>query len=214
MQIERIPAAPPLHAWRIPTGSFPLPAPRREELSRLVAELLAAGETEAREPAVLLFPGGAQAVEEVVRRNAGRWRLRPGLGVRPEDDPPRTPGVLDTMLNMLGGRRPEDLTLYRPGARLSAEEFIESATGYGGLIAAACPGSADDCLAAFERGLTSYLGDPAAKGKGFYAPVLSRSSLTDARTAAVLADATLYVREIPDDQEALIVSREPIDSLP
>ena len=118
------------------------------------------------------------------------------------------------MLAMLSRKRPQDLTLYRPGGRVEAAEVISAAVGSGGLAAVVCPGSADDCLASMQAGLASYLSDPVAQGKGFYAPLLSRASLQHPQASASLGDALLYVRESVEDNELLIVAARDFEALP
>jgi len=212
MGLEQVPAAAPLHAWRVPTGSFPVSGDRRTELLGLVRRLLKAAAPDEQAGAVaVLAPSATDASQELITANAGRWRLTPGYGIRPEQPAPTTPGVLDTMWAMLSRQRPPNTTLYRPGGRTSSDEVIEAAAGSGGLTILLCPDSVGETFASIERGLESYLTDPIARGKSFYVPVIGRGALQEPGTGVALGDALLYVREDPEEKEMLIVSPQPLE---
>ena len=214
MQLEKLPAAAPLRAWRVESGGFPVAGGVRERQRDWIRELLDSAAAESGgEALALLYPAASDAAKALIQPNAGRWRLRPGLGIRPEEPPPATPGVLDTMLAMLSRKRPQDLTLYRPGARVEAAEIVSAAAGSGGLVAVVCRGSADDCLSSMQAGLGAYLSDPVAQGKGFYAPLLSRAALQHPQAAASLGDALLYIRESVEDNELLVVATRDFKAL-
>lgn len=151
------------------------------------------------------------AVREL-SRNARDWRPNMGLGVWPDQPPPRTMTGAD-ILDMEWGTRPR-LTVHKV-AGLGAEPAVLHAAwsamfGLGSSILTFGPGGAPRMLAETREILRAPITDEGFQQYPFFCPLLGKKALNTATAEQLdgwLGSTQLYLRESEEDKAILLLTR-------
>ena len=210
--LESIKVAAPFQAAMLRLGKYPLSADDAQWLRpRLDAWLLDTADRYQLELALWLQGAAMHSADQinVVVENAREWMPDLGLGIRPTGEPPRMMNQAD--LNRMRWdetpRPMHETAFHLPGAtRAVVPRFL----GSGAVLCCLLDANIDTFFQQQTRMWLPRITDPAFRAHPFYIPFLDSGSLENQSFDALLewtGNAAVYVREIPEEEGILIVSR-------
>ena len=151
-------------------------------------------------------------------RNARAWKPSYGLGLWPDQPPPRMT-TRDDILNMEWGAAPR--LPYHTVVQLGATgSDLKSAWttmfGLGSTVLTFCPGAGERMLDATRQYLKQPIADESFQAFPFYFPLLGRKALENATAQELdgwLGPVQLYLRESEEDNAILLLTRSSPESL-
>lgn len=153
-----------------------------------------------------------------ISRNGTLWSPEMGMGVEPDQAPPRLWTFAELSERDVKAGIP---ALVRNVMHLEADEAgcahaVESMCGTGGLLQVLHAGSAIDLLEQWKSVLLPNIEEDALRAFPFYVPLLTSAALGNANAEQLsswFGAAEVYIRESPADKGLLVLARRPITAL-
>jgi hypothetical protein len=210
--LERIKVVAPFQAAMLRLGKYPLSANHALWLRpRFDAWLCDSADRFQLECALWLQGATMHSADQInmVVENAREWMPDLGLGIRPTGEPPRMMNQAD-LNRMRWDETPQPMhetAFHLPGAtRAVVSRFL----GSGAVLCCLLDADVDTFFQQQARMWLPRIIDPAFRAHPFYIPFLDSASLANQSSDALLewtGNAAVYMREIPEEEGILIVSR-------
>lgn len=200
--------------YRIPTR-FPIRREaERDRLEQALWTLLSRLHPADSQPGVFLLMDNLHRDNAVLRlsRNARDWRPTMGLGLWPDQPPPRTMTGAD-ILDLEWGTTPR-LPMHKVAGLGADSDMLHTAWttmfGLGSSILTLGTGGAKRMLAETRQALKAPITDEGFQDFPFYFPLLGKKALSKATVEELdswLGSTQLYLRESEEDKAILLLTR-------
>jgi len=215
IRLEALPAPAGVEALFLPVGAFAVAERHRPPLADFLDRFTeaAAGEfglwTEVFLQGNHLHKGDSAAV---LSSHGREWIPLTGLGVWPDREPPRLLNWKDLVFK-LPGMAPRTLmyNLYRISTGDTARRQARGLMAGRGLVLQVMgPGSPEQFFDKGREVLLPPIQEPTFRSFPYYVPLLERKTAGQAGLEQWLCGAVVYLRESPEDDGVVIVSRRPL----
>jgi hypothetical protein len=143
-------------------------------------------------------------------RHGSQWFPEAGLGIWPDRPPPRLWKTTDLFRMARGEKIPLKYSLYHISAANGAPmQAVEKMTGTGMVVAVVHSGSTKELLNYYKATYLPSIEEPNLRISRFFAPLLDRKSLENRKIEEIsrwLGNASLYLRESPEDRGVIIIA--------
>ncbi len=214
LKLKRTPIQDRLEVWRIGVGKFPIPAGQRRGLAEFLLGLMHAASARYSLTESVWIEAThihLEGATTLIGPNARAWAPQTGFGIHPDGVLPRMWTDEDFSGAAFGTKLPtfnnQVFQISRADGYVSA---IQAMAGRGVLMFALVTGTVD----AYKRGMRTTL-EPLVKERAFHAypfffPLLTATSASNAHFAQWMGNASVYVREVFEEQEVQILSAVPL----
>lgn len=214
LKLQRTPIRGGLEVWRVGVDRFPLSIHQRPVLAEFLLRVMQGAsvrysllETVWIEATHIHLEGGTK----LIGANARVWAPQTGFGIHPDGVPPRMWTEEDFSGAAFGTKLPlfnnQVFEVSRAAGHASA---IHAMAGRGVLMLALLTGTVNAYKQSMRSALEPLVQERAFHAYPFFFPLLTTAAATDVHIAQWMGNASVYVREVFEQQEVHILSTVPL----